>query len=182
MLLLWKVVKVVWNLVFFAGDVWTISRWFQWDGLTVELSLGTPEYAALLAFFTGGLIVTNWTWIQRRRPSIKFGEYYPMIVNGRNHVLRYVGGNSFLGPDLPWLFSQMTEISSTLEGLSIRCPSTNPDNQKQYALDWFNFLTQLAPLARHRDLRKARKFSELFEHQGAKAALDIVPPLPREMM
>ena len=42
------------------------------------MTLGAPEYAALLTFFTGGLIVINWMWIRRLLPR---NRLYDLVQN-----------------------------------------------------------------------------------------------------
>ena len=58
--------RLIWNLLFFSADVYTIVRWIQPEGLTMGLQLGAPEYAALITMFTGGLAGINWIWIRAK--------------------------------------------------------------------------------------------------------------------
>ena len=57
----------------------------------------------------------------------------------------------------PQMYADMREIADTLSRFGIQCPNVSP-HDKGYVVTWFNFLTTLAPLARHKDLYKARIF------------------------
>ena len=57
------------------------------------------------------------------------------------------------------LFAQLTQLSNTLGRFGIICPEDSPQSNV-YELVWFNFLTNLAPLALHNDLRAARRLHQ----------------------
>ena len=60
--------KLAWNSAFFTGDIFALVRWAYKDGLTMNLELGAPEFAAILTFCTLMLILTNLKWINGLRP------------------------------------------------------------------------------------------------------------------
>ena len=62
--------------------------------------------------------------------------------------------HSFL-TTIPQIYADTSEIADTLDRFGIQCPNVSP-NDTDYVLTWFNFLTKLAPLARHEDLYNAQ--------------------------
>ena len=153
----WRNAQTLWNLLFAAGDVWTVARWTQRDGLTMGVSLGVPEYAALLTVFTGGLIAVNWRFVKSRLPSVRFAQNYRFIARCRDNVGLCIevesGAFDEMAPGATArLRSSLSELANTLNKFSVPCPSDDTS-----LIEWFQFLRRLAPLSRTRDLKAARR-------------------------
>ena len=145
--------RLLWSLTFLGGDVWTIVRWLAPDGLTMSLSLGAPEYAALIFLFTSGFCAVNWSWYQSLRPSRRFSGMYEEITRCRDLV------HSQGVPIVQFgaiAFPSIAELRMQLHGLGIRTPEESPDS-KRYVICWYNFLVHLASYARSGDLAGIRK-------------------------
>ena len=128
--------------------------------------VGTISATYAIARF--GQMVVN------RLPSRRFGECYHTIVQCRDSAKECTQTDDMNDPSQLELYAAVSEISETLRRFGVQCPSANPDDWKYtvlpsvristahpdgrtYAAAWFKFLTSLAPLAQHKDLREARK-------------------------
>ncbi len=152
--------KFAWNSLFIAGDIFAVVRWIFKDGLTVNIQLGYPEYAAILAFCTSMLILTNWKWINRLRPSVQFSGLHPEIVRCRDEAAKLMQLKSFE----PEKFALILELQYEFERLEIPTPMKDLRGLKtpvQFAA-WkdalFVFFQKMVPLAKHRELKKARAY------------------------
>ncbi len=133
----------------------------DFQGAASKMARAIPLIEALLPLIALGGVTFFGLWsiwavpsfFWARRPAAKFGTNYYFIVKCRNavegRIIGILDNNSHL-------YAGMTELSNTLSRFRIQCPNINPDD-KYYAVVWFNFLAQLAPLARHDDLYNARK-------------------------
>ena len=136
-------VRFIWSLLFFSGDVYASVRWLQPAGLTMNLELGAPEYAALITLFTGGIVGINWAWIHNWR-------------------LREVRRFRSLAPDLyrlarlttnPHHDHEVRAIGFHLNELGISSPDSDIET-------WESFLETIANHAAHGLLKKARQLGD----------------------
>ena len=110
--------KFAWNSAFFAGDIFALVRWAYKDGLTMNLELGAPEFAAILTFCTLMLISTNFKWINGLRSSVRFYGLHSEIVSCRDEA---AGLLRIKGLDPQWL-TPILELQYEFERLKIPTP------------------------------------------------------------
>ena len=115
-------------------------------------------------FFGGWTMATVLPFSWSLRPSARFGKHFRSIVKCRDNAMRCMQSNMSSNA----LFAQLTQLSNTLGRFGITCPKVSPQSA-DYELGWFNFLTNLAPLALHKDLRAARRLHQaMSEAEGLK--------------
>ena len=158
--------KLAWNLVFFIGDVWALFRWVVGGGVTMDLTLGPPEYAALIAAFSGGLVAVNYELIQSVRPAVKFGACASdidacMTMSIKSMQVHAIGAIITKGASTssrgfpPEDIAHFTALATRLDALRIPTPSTTA--QGYSVEDWFRYLPVLLAHAQSKNIRAARK-------------------------
>lgn len=107
---------------------------------------------ALFGFRTASSVMR---WLRSHSPATKFGQYYSAIKGCRDAI-----ASEIAVPPLGFPFelhSVIQEMEDSLNRLGIQCPEQSPDDHRKYLIEWYEFLVALAPLARHNDLRTARR-------------------------
>ena len=134
-------------------------------GIAADISESIPILQAFLplialagvAFFGFRSVsyLTRWLWF--RRPSAQFGNCHDAIRTCRDRIASQMQFS--FGPFPYDVHSRIQELRASLERLGVHGPSTDPNDDDTYLLSWYNFLVDLAPLARHNDLRTARRLT-----------------------
>ena len=146
----WPSARWVWNLAFFAGDVWALSGWVLGGGVTMDLALGPPEYAALITVFTGAMVAVNYELIQSVRPAVKFGDVNPEIEECLEYITIRIDTIS------PTTVRKLTQLQTTLKPFNLTTPAIQPGDPRCVE-SWFYYLLKLEGCARFRDLKGARE-------------------------
>ena len=136
--------RALWTLVLAAGDVWAVIAWIWGSGVEILDQLGPAEYATVLFVFTGLIGLVNYSWINGRRPSVRFKGYADDIKD-----LIFQSTRSNHAPDDPFVAALREELRRKLATLNIVLPD-DPE-------DWKPFLPNLLACARTGHLNDARK-------------------------
>ena len=136
----------------------------DFQGAASKVSDAIPIIAAFLpliaiggvTFFGFWSITSVSAFLWSLPPAAKFGGYYPVIVSVRLSCVEHMN-DRLRSTTPPQIYARAHEITESLYRFGILCPNVSP-NDKDYVVTWFNFLTKLAPLARHEDLYNAQNF------------------------
>ena len=137
-----------------------MSVLFDFLRVASKISRAFPVIGPFLPLIAIGGIIFVGSWLigtmWSRRPAARFGKCYNEIIKCRNLIQGYRRGNRTVV-----IYNSLVELADTLRRLRIRCPNISSGSEKhlfeKYLFEWRDFLTELAPLARHSDLRKARR-------------------------
>ena len=123
----------------------------------MSLSLGVPEYAALLTFFTGALIVVNWAWIHPLIPKRPKNQFYDLaddletLLDSLSKDVDKLGlANTYPSHNVE---ARARELIHKLDHLNVPHP---PVEQPEV---WYDRLPSLIAAARTKQLEKARRAS-----------------------
>ena len=139
-------VRIVVNPLLAAGKVWAVFSWACGSRWEILEQAGPPEYAALIVLFTGCLVTLNWSWINRRRLSVRFRELTGEIeqvlcetLEDRSHTTGRIK------------LANRIVLAENLRRLGIETP--NPS----YGPHWPSYLKKLHVYARLGNIDAARK-------------------------
>ena len=135
------------NLIAVAGFVWAAVAWAWHSGLEILEQAGPAEYAAVIAFFTGVLLVLNYRRINRLRPSVRFRE----LAGEIEEVASETPGQRFYTIGRTPLENRVI-LAKKLKRLGIETPP-NPG----YAPYWKSYLEKLHLYAKLGNIAAARR-------------------------
>ena len=153
-----RVAKLIVGCLSIAGDIWTIVRWADKSGLTSDMTLGPPEYAAILTIWTGLLVwsaarplkrIFNW-WL---RTYTDRGQFAAMAVEigDLEKQFRTVAGDAFVKPNDSKAWAVLSEKLSALQAFAPK------DWTNSSASSW---LGHIRLYAERGNLDDARRFSD----------------------
>ena len=169
----WVGISIGISIIGIPGTLEDISIWIDWidnaDRWSAEMSF--YQQAAPFLFFGGIAIPSVWLvvyklpeWIGRKRNAFK--KLCPMIDQCLDvmHEMEEEGSSDALlslqlGIPHGWdrLRSRLIALSNELDRLEVpRLSVPNPDYQIDEFYCWREYLSHLAPIAKHGDLAKAR--------------------------
>lgn len=144
---------LAWIATFLMGDVYALVGALTGKGLALgSLQLQPPEYAALAALFSAGLVYPLYSWWYDHRPSKRFGA-----------LARALRQEASIHSSSSGVVPQHTRIywHERLSALGIKAPHPNAGNDL-----WVIFLSILAPQAADRRIRVARRLLAKLESSG----------------
>ena len=145
--MVWKL-KILGTLVMLTGDVWAIVGWVF--GISIgEYSFGIPEYAALITFFTGGIVAINIVFLRSLRKKERFYNLHPKILEVIEGYDFHKEGEKT--PDA--LYAKGAALAEELRRLKI--PFPNPPRNRQRS--WWAWLPHLYGFSFTKNLERARE-------------------------
>ena len=147
--------KTAGGILAVAEIVWAIYSWITDSGFVGIIDIGPPEYAAFVTIGVLALSYFGWANFRRLWPSVRLAELYDEIV------AEWEGTQCDLTADSEAVLTprrtmfeckhQRSALKDKLNRLGIDSPGAFEHG------DWIHFSSELATLAKTRNIKAARK-------------------------
>ena len=136
-----------------AVNAWAIVGWVSSKGWAGKLTLGAPEYAALIVIGTGAFLAVNWYWIDARRPSKRFHAMHDQLAALHGGISR-----GYRNGEYCWI--DIRKVTERLDSLSVKYPKLEWPVTGPIEKNWRGFLTWLIVFSDTSNIKAACKVAK----------------------